>query len=63
MTDPKTPQQLKTIEDLTSKLDNLETTHDFDDALIFSGESADGPCVGSIDPDGKIYWITGEVDV
>ena len=59
MTDPKTPQQVKTIEDLISQLDNFETTHDFDGALLFSGESVDGPSVGSIDPDGSIYWIVG----
>jgi hypothetical protein len=54
-----TPAQEKTIEDLTSRLDNLETTHDFDGSLLFSGESVDGPAVGHIEPDGNIYWIVG----
>ena len=59
MTHTKTTAQIKTLEDLLSKLDNLETTHDFDGALLFTGDSVDGPAVGHIEPDGAIYWIVG----
>ena len=59
----RTEAQEKRIEDLTSVLDNLETEDDLWDAVIFQGDSADGPALGTIAEDGTIHWVVGEVDV
>jgi len=58
-----TPRQDNTVDNLHSKLDNLQCEYDADikTDIFFCGESEDGPCAGSIDRDGAITWLVGEV--
>ena len=57
----KTPEQLKALEDLSSKLENLQHGHHWDESLIFSGDSVDGPVLGWIDTDGTIDFMVGGI--
>jgi hypothetical protein len=59
-----TPQD-RTIDNLFSKIDNLKCENDPDIAgdIFFSGDSEDGPCAGSIDRQGIICWLVGEVNL
>jgi hypothetical protein len=63
-----TKAQAETVEMLASEVDNLVVAPireqalglpEDGDTLVFEGESQDGPAVGHIDPDGKVFWIAG----
>jgi hypothetical protein len=63
-----TKAQAETVEMLASEVDNLEVARLADqalglpedgDTLVFEGEGVDGPAVGHIDPDGRVFWICG----
>jgi len=58
-----TTLQDNTVDNLFSKLDNLQCEKDSDirGDIFFCGESEDGPCAGHINPDGKIEWLVGEI--
>lgn len=55
-----TEEQAKTVEYLLSHVDNLNVVRDEysdDGALCFDGDGVDGPCIGYIEPDGKVNWM------
>jgi hypothetical protein len=60
-----TTLQDNTVDNLFSKIDNLRCENDPDITgdIFFSGDSEDGPCAGSIDRDGIITWLTGEINL
>jgi hypothetical protein len=52
--------QLEAVDQLVSELDDLKITgeHKASKTFVFSGDSADGPAVGYINPDGSVEYIT-----
>lgn len=55
-----TTEQAKTVDMLLSHIENLNVVRDeysHDGALVFDGDGVDGPCVGYIEPDGKVSWL------
>lgn len=52
-------EQAKTIDCLLSMVDNLTVVPDEcnDGALVFEGDGIEGPCIGYIEPDGKVSWL------
>lgn len=61
---PVTPAQDLALEQLSSKLEQLEWENDIhpehDDSLLFVGNSEDGPVMGSILADGKVVYYTND---
>lgn len=56
---PNIAEQAKTVDMLLSHIENLNVVKDDysdDGALVFDGEGIDGPCVGYIEPDGRVTW-------
>jgi len=63
-----TKAQAETVELLEGEIDNLVVENlsvqalglpEDGETLVFEGEGQDGPAVGHIDPDGKVFWIAG----
>jgi hypothetical protein len=52
------PKQREAADDLASKLDDLEIVGESHDTYVFNGDSADGPAVGYINPDGSVEYLT-----